>query len=120
MSADLKTWIFVGALTFSCYNNHRLTLAINLWEVALLDQFAFTDVLHYRAHLYYSNRSGLFCVLQKSGPRKAEPHEIEADEARYYTKAWQEAEREATKAHKRGGLPAFDTVDELMDYIEAK
>jgi len=46
--------------------------------------------------------------------------EIKADEARYYTKARQEAEREATKAHKRGGLLAFDTVDELMDYIEAK
>lgn len=59
-------------------------------------------------------------MLQKSGPRKAEPHEIKADEARYYTKARQEAEREATEAHKRGGLLAFDTVDELMDYIEAK
>jgi hypothetical protein len=44
---------------------------------------------------------------------------IEADEARYYTETWQEAEREATEAHQRGGLPAFDTVDELMDYIEA-
>ena len=44
---------------------------------------------------------------------------IEAKDARYHTKAWQEAEREATEAYQRGGLPAFDTVDELMDYIEA-
>jgi hypothetical protein len=44
---------------------------------------------------------------------------IEPGEERYYAESWQRAEREATEAHQRGGLPGFDTVDELMSYIEA-
>lgn len=43
---------------------------------------------------------------------------ILADEARYYTPSWIEAEREATAAHERGGLPRFRTVRELAEYIE--
>jgi len=40
------------------------------------------------------------------------------DEARYYTESWIAAEREATEAYKRGGLKAYETVDEMMDDIE--
>jgi hypothetical protein len=39
------------------------------------------------------------------------------DEARYYTESWIAAEREATEAYKRGGLKAYETVDEMMDDI---
>ncbi len=39
------------------------------------------------------------------------------DEARYYTESWIQAEREATEAYQRGGLEAFDSVDEMMDAI---
>ena len=42
---------------------------------------------------------------------------ILADEARYYTPSWIEAEREATEAHERGGLKAYSSVDEMMDAI---
>jgi len=41
------------------------------------------------------------------------------DEARYYTESWQQAEREAAEAYRQGGLPSFDTVADLMNYIEA-
>ena len=41
------------------------------------------------------------------------------DEARYHTESWIQAEREATEAHKRGGLPRFHSVRELAEYIEA-
>lgn len=44
---------------------------------------------------------------------------ILADQARYYTPSWVEAEREATEAHERGGLPRFHTVREMAEYIEA-
>jgi len=44
---------------------------------------------------------------------------ILADEARYYTPSWVDAEREATEAHERGGLPRFHTVREMAEYIEA-
>jgi hypothetical protein len=39
------------------------------------------------------------------------------DEARYYTESWIAAEREATEAYKRGGLKAYESVDEMMDDI---
>ena len=39
------------------------------------------------------------------------------DEARYYTQSWIEAEREATEAYQRGGLKAYDSVDEMLDDI---
>ena len=39
------------------------------------------------------------------------------DEARYYTESWIAAEREVTEAYKRGGLKAYETVDEMMDDI---
>lgn len=42
---------------------------------------------------------------------------ILADEARYYTQSWIDAEREATEAHERGGLKSYSSVDELMDAI---
>ena len=41
----------------------------------------------------------------------------EDDEARYYTDSWIQAEREATEAYQRGGLKAYDSVDEMMDSI---
>ena len=41
------------------------------------------------------------------------------DEARYYTESWIQAEREATEAYGRGGLPRFHSVRELAEYIEA-
>ena len=43
---------------------------------------------------------------------------VDDDEARYYTESWIAAEREATEAYKRGGLKAYETVDEMMDDIE--
>ena len=42
---------------------------------------------------------------------------ILADEARYLTPSWIQAEREATEAHERGGLKAYSSVDEMMDAI---
>jgi len=42
---------------------------------------------------------------------------LEEDEARYYTDSWIQAEREATEAHQRGGLKAYDSVDKMMDDI---
>ncbi len=44
---------------------------------------------------------------------------IVSDEARYDTPSWIEAEREATAAHERGGLPRFHSVREMAEYIEA-
>ncbi|MCX6028004.1 MAG: hypothetical protein NT169_01725 [Chloroflexi bacterium] len=44
---------------------------------------------------------------------------LSADETRYYTPSWIEAEREATAAHARGGLPRFHSVREMAEYIEA-
>jgi cytoplasmic iron level regulating protein YaaA (DUF328/UPF0246 family) len=44
---------------------------------------------------------------------------IAPDEARYHTESWIQAEREATEAYKRGGLPRFHSVRELAEYIEA-
>jgi len=41
----------------------------------------------------------------------------EDDEARYYTDSWIQAERESTEAYQRGGLKAYDSVDEMMDDI---
>jgi len=42
---------------------------------------------------------------------------IAPDEARYYTESWIQAEREATEAHRQGGLKAYASVDEMMDDI---
>jgi len=42
----------------------------------------------------------------------------EDDEARYYTDSWIQAEREATEAYQRGGLKAYDSVDEMMDALQ--
>jgi cytoplasmic iron level regulating protein YaaA (DUF328/UPF0246 family) len=44
---------------------------------------------------------------------------IAPDEARYHTESWIQAEREATEAYKRGGLPRFHSVRELAEYVEA-
>ena len=44
---------------------------------------------------------------------------IFADEARYDTPSWIEAEREATEAYKRGEIKRFHTLREAADYIEA-
>jgi hypothetical protein len=40
-------------------------------------------------------------------------------EERYLTASWQQAEREATEAYREGGLPAYDSVDQMMDAILA-
>jgi hypothetical protein len=40
-----------------------------------------------------------------------------ADEERYLTESWQQAEQEATEAHMQGGLKAYDSVDEMIDAI---
>ena len=45
---------------------------------------------------------------------------IAPDEARYYTPGWIQAEKEATEAYARGGLPRFHTVRELAEHIEAE
>lgn len=42
----------------------------------------------------------------------------EGDEARYYTDSWIQAEREATEAYQRGGLKAYDSVNEMMDALQ--
>ncbi len=44
---------------------------------------------------------------------------IASDESRYSTPSWIEAERAATAAHERGGLPRFHSVREMAEYIEA-
>jgi len=36
---------------------------------------------------------------------------------RYQTQGWQEAEQEASKAYRQGGMKAYDGVDEMMDDI---
>ncbi len=41
-------------------------------------------------------------------------------EERYPTESWQLAEREATEAYRRGGLPSYDAVDEMVDSILAE
>jgi hypothetical protein len=40
-----------------------------------------------------------------------------ADEERYLTESWQQAEQEATEAYVQGGLKAYDSVDEMIDAI---
>ena len=45
---------------------------------------------------------------------------IAPDEARYYTPGWIQAEKEATEAYARGGLPRFRTVREMAEHIEAQ
>jgi hypothetical protein len=40
-------------------------------------------------------------------------------EERYNTESWIEAEREATEAYRKGGLPRFSSVAELVAHIEA-
>jgi hypothetical protein len=45
---------------------------------------------------------------------------IAPDEARYYTPGWLQAEKEATEAYARGGLPRFRNVRELVKHIEAE
>jgi len=40
---------------------------------------------------------------------------IAPDEARYYTPGWLQAEKEATEAYVKGGLPRFRTVHELAE-----
>jgi hypothetical protein len=40
-------------------------------------------------------------------------------EERYATESWVEAEREATEAYGKGGLPRFSSVAELSAHIEA-
>ncbi len=42
-----------------------------------------------------------------------------ADEERYETERWQQAEREATEAYRKGGLKAYAGVDEMVDDILA-
>lgn len=41
-------------------------------------------------------------------------------EERYHTESWIQAEREATEAHRRGGLKSYDSVDAMMDDILAE
>jgi hypothetical protein len=42
--------------------------------------------------------------------------DVSGDE-RYLRPSWQQAEQEASEAHRKGGLPAYDSVDEMMDAI---
>ncbi len=39
-------------------------------------------------------------------------------EERYHTQNWIETEREATEDYRKGGLKAYNDVDEMMDEIE--
>ena len=43
-----------------------------------------------------------------------------ADEERYQTEDWQQAEREATEAYRQGGLKAYASVDAMVDDILAE
>ena len=43
---------------------------------------------------------------------------IPKGEERYYNSGWIEAEREATAAYRKGGLKAYNSVDEMMDELE--
>lgn len=43
-----------------------------------------------------------------------------ADEERYRTESWQQAEQEATEAYQKGGLKAYDSVDAMIDDILAE
>jgi hypothetical protein len=43
-----------------------------------------------------------------------------ADEGRYLTESWQQAEREATEAYRQGGLKTYDDVDEMIADILAE
>jgi len=43
---------------------------------------------------------------------------IAKGEERYHTQSWIEAEREATETYTKGGLKAYNSVDEMMDEIE--
>jgi len=43
---------------------------------------------------------------------------IAEGEERYHTQSWIEAERDATEAYQKGGLKAYNSVDEMMDEIE--
>ncbi len=43
---------------------------------------------------------------------------IVKEEERYYTSGWMEAEREVTEAHRKEGLKAYNSVDEMMDELE--
>jgi hypothetical protein len=40
-----------------------------------------------------------------------------ADEERYLTESWQQAEQDATEAYMQGDLKAYDSVDEMIDDI---
>lgn len=42
---------------------------------------------------------------------------LASDEARYRTESWIRAEREATEAHRRGGLKSYANVDAMMGDI---
>ena len=43
-----------------------------------------------------------------------------ADEERYQTESWQQAEREATEAYRKGGLKTYASVDAMVDDILAE
>jgi hypothetical protein len=43
-----------------------------------------------------------------------------ADEERYQTESWQQAERDATEAYQKGGLKAYAGVDAMLDDILAE
>lgn len=45
---------------------------------------------------------------------------LASSEARYYTESWIQAEREATEAHRQGGLKRYAGVDEMLDDISKK
>jgi hypothetical protein len=40
-----------------------------------------------------------------------------ADEERYLTESWQQAEQDASEAYMQGDLKAYDSVDEMIDAI---
>ncbi len=65
-------------------------------------------------------RNGGFVFLDLNGDKsltvKKAPKIVPGEE-RYYTKGWIEAERQATEEYQRGGLPVYNSVDEMMDEL---
>ena len=57
-------------------------------------------------------------ILQENSIKITPVTIIVKGEERYHTQSWVEAEREATEDYRKGGLKAYNNVDEMMDEIE--
>ena len=81
---------------------HQVTIPKEVFDTL---QLAVGDYLEVCA-----TEDGIFMVPQKLIPK---------DQEWFYTKEWQEKEREADEAIRRGEVsPSFTTVEELMEHLE--